>query len=239
MVNVRPVPSSIPPIWSDHTPMSISSRRQRERQERRASILDAAEAVFAAKGFAQATMDDIAAEAQLSKGTLYLYFKNKDDLLLALASRSVETAVEELERVAGSALGGTDAIRAMLGYQARHILDRPRMFRMMIAQISGEHEVDASVPSFERHRALVSRITAAFAGVIERGQRDGSLRADIEPMQTSVQLWGGLVGTMLLRLNRDRLMCRVAPHADFDKLVAGYIDLVCHGLQSANAESSS
>lgn len=217
--------------------MSVTSRRQRERQERRASILDAADVVFAVKGVAQATMDDIAAEADLSKGTLYLYFKNKDDLLLALASRTVEVVADALERIAGSSQAGTEAIRAMLRCQAGHILERPRMFRMMIGQISGEQVIDASVPSFERHRALVARITAAFTDVIERGQRDGSLRADIEAMQTSVQIWGGLVGTMLLRLNRDLLMCRVAPHVNFDKLVEGYIDLVCHGLQSANRES--
>ena len=55
--------------------------------ERKSQILDAAEQVFTRKGFDEARMDDIAEETGVSKGTLYLYFKSKDDLIVAILDR--------------------------------------------------------------------------------------------------------------------------------------------------------
>ena len=58
--------------------MGIQERKQRERERRRQQIIVAAKRVFSEKGFSKSTMEDIAREAELSPGTLYLYFKNKD-----------------------------------------------------------------------------------------------------------------------------------------------------------------
>jgi len=57
------------------------SRREREKLAHRQEILDAATRVFAEKGFFSATLDEVAQEAEFSKGTVYLYFSSKDDLL--------------------------------------------------------------------------------------------------------------------------------------------------------------
>ncbi len=69
--------------------MGTKERKRREKEQRRESIIDAAEKVFFSKGFAAATMDDIALESELSKGTLYLYFNSKEDLHLAVAKRAI------------------------------------------------------------------------------------------------------------------------------------------------------
>jgi len=60
-------------------------------------ILDAATEVFAQKGFSKARMDDIAAESRLSKGALYLYFKSKDAIILALLDRMFRREMSALE----------------------------------------------------------------------------------------------------------------------------------------------
>ncbi|VAW43472.1 Transcriptional regulator, AcrR family [hydrothermal vent metagenome] len=62
-------------------------------------ILNAAMITFAEKGFHQATMEDVANEAGLSKGTLYLYFKNKDDLIHSVLQASLEEGFGELEQI--------------------------------------------------------------------------------------------------------------------------------------------
>ena len=69
--------------------MGIAERREREKQRRRNDILDAAEHVFFEKGLKSATMDEVAEEAELSKGTLYLYFKSKEDLYLGITERAL------------------------------------------------------------------------------------------------------------------------------------------------------
>ncbi len=65
--------------------MGIQERKQREKEERRKQIMEAAKSVFSAKGFNKATMEEIAGEAELSPGTLYLYFKNKEELHTSLS----------------------------------------------------------------------------------------------------------------------------------------------------------
>ncbi len=81
--------------------MGIQERKQRERERRRQQIMVAAKKVFTAKGFNKTTMEDIAKEAELSPGTLYLYFKNKDELYASLSLRILQYLLIRLEHVTG------------------------------------------------------------------------------------------------------------------------------------------
>ena len=80
--------------------MGIQERKERERERRRQQIIVAAKRVFSAKGFTKATMEDIAKEAELSPGTIYLYFKNKDELYASLSLRILQYLNIRLDHVA-------------------------------------------------------------------------------------------------------------------------------------------
>jgi len=80
--------------------MGIQERKERERERRRQQIIVAAKRVFSEKGFNKATMEDIAKEAELSPGTIYLYFKNKDELYASLSLRILQYLNIRLEHVA-------------------------------------------------------------------------------------------------------------------------------------------
>lgn len=79
--------------------MGIQERKQRERERRRQQIMVAAKNVFTQKGFTKTTMEDIAREAELSPGTLYLYFKNKDELFASLSLRILQYLIIRLEAI--------------------------------------------------------------------------------------------------------------------------------------------
>ena len=79
--------------------MGIEERKEREKQMRRRQIIDAAEKVFAAKGFSGATIENIAEEAELSPATLYLYFKNKDELYASLNLKFLKVFIERIEDI--------------------------------------------------------------------------------------------------------------------------------------------
>ncbi len=83
--------------------MGIQERKERERERRRQQIIVAAKRVFSEKGFTRTTMEDIAKEAELSPGTLYLYFKNKDELYASLSLRILQYLIIRLEHVNGNA----------------------------------------------------------------------------------------------------------------------------------------
>ena len=79
--------------------MGIRERKEREKERRRQQIMAAAKKVFTDKGFNKATMDDIAGEAELSPGTIYLYFKNKEELYASLSLRILQYLQIRVEQV--------------------------------------------------------------------------------------------------------------------------------------------
>ncbi len=79
--------------------MGIEERKERERERRRQQIMVAAKRVFSEKGFNKTTMEDISREAELSTGTLYLYFKNKEELFASLSFRILQYLLIRLEHV--------------------------------------------------------------------------------------------------------------------------------------------
>jgi AcrR family transcriptional regulator len=79
--------------------MGIQERKEREKERRRQQIMVAAKRVFSVGGFSKSTMEDIAREAELSPGTIYLYFKNKDELYASLSVRILQYLSIRLKHV--------------------------------------------------------------------------------------------------------------------------------------------
>lgn len=76
--------------------------RTKPADERRSDLLDAAQAVFVDKGVAATTLEDITARAGVAKGTFYLYFRSKDDIVSALQRRFGDQFADRLARAAAS-----------------------------------------------------------------------------------------------------------------------------------------
>jgi AcrR family transcriptional regulator len=86
------------------------SPRPNVTDERTSQIINAAEDVFTKKGFDEARMDDIAEQTGLSKGTLYNYFKSKDDLIIAILDRIFQREFKVFESIDLTNMSATDAI---------------------------------------------------------------------------------------------------------------------------------
>ncbi len=95
--------------------MGIQERKEREKERRRQQIIVAAKRVFSEKGFNKATMEDIAKEAELSPGTLYLYFKNKEELYASLSLRILQFLHIRVSHVnKESSLGPLQKVEALM-----------------------------------------------------------------------------------------------------------------------------
>jgi AcrR family transcriptional regulator len=95
--------------------MGIQERKEREKERRRQQIMVAAKRVFSEKGFNKATMEDIAQEAELSPGTLYLYFKNKEELYASLSLRILQYLLLRIEHVnAMKGAGPDERLKALM-----------------------------------------------------------------------------------------------------------------------------
>ncbi len=96
--------------------MGIAERKEREKQVRRRQIMDAAKKVFCAKGFSGATMEDIASQAELSPATLYLYFRNKEELYASLNIEILHYLIGRVEHLKGErGLGPREKMERLKG----------------------------------------------------------------------------------------------------------------------------
>ncbi len=129
---------------NDRTVVSMekptSKRKEREREARREAILDAAARVFSRKSFFEATLEEIATEAELAKGTLYNYYKDKPDIFASLMARGQREFHENLEKAIEDGGGLEVMLRRILEISIRSMSDHKYMFRMILT--AGEHLSD-------------------------------------------------------------------------------------------------
>jgi Transcriptional regulator len=127
--------------------LTTRARREREKEERRQSILQAAREVFLEKGFFRATMDDVAERAEVSKGTLYLYFESKETLLAHLLLEGLDSLYSYLEEAFAPDRPLTaDERLCRLGWAyLRFFQEEPHYFRFLMA-VNGERFREAVTP---------------------------------------------------------------------------------------------
>src|ERR1700742_4881151 len=149
-------------------------RWQRRKEERAPEILEAALACFAEKGFAGTRMDDIAARAGITKGTIYLYFKSKEELFKALARQSIGERIAAITaQLQGSDSPAPEQLRFVLttlGHFAA-TSDRVVLPRVLLAEAGNFPEL----AEFWR-KEIIDRGLGLFEMIIRRGVACGEFR---------------------------------------------------------------
>jgi AcrR family transcriptional regulator len=167
--------------------MGIAERREREKEQRRNAIIDAAENVFFAKGLANATMDEVAEAVELSKGTIYLYFKSKEDLYLAIIRRGLTILRDSFVEALNTHEKGIEKIEAIA---------HPNHFQAMLYFESAGLPYDAESGYAAECHALSNNALEISAEAVRIGIQDGTIRPDLDPMKTAMTLYGVSVGLL-------------------------------------------
>ena len=176
--------------------MGILERKEREKELRRKQITDAAEKVFAAKGFGGATIEQIAEEAELSPATLYLYFKNKDELYASLNLKMLKVLIEKMENLYHRKdLGPEDKVAALekalyevYEYDPLNVIN---VLRFQSSEALRNLSPELSSQIKDQGRRFLRAITGIFQ---DRIQQDVFLgRHPIAPEGMVWGLFGGLV----------------------------------------------
>jgi AcrR family transcriptional regulator len=213
----------------------VAARRERERTARREAILDAAQELIASEGYYGLRMDAVADAAELSKGTLYLYFENKDALCAAVATRLIDTFLPFLQGALDDAESGLDAIRALLHAYYDFTQENPHHFRFALAWLSAGERMDDSTEAFQTYRGRVGHMLSLVATSLQRGQADGSIRLDLDALPQAIQIWTSFLGVVLVGLNREAMQQRVPVPVDLDQLVPLHVDSVLRALANEGA----
>ncbi len=183
--------------------MGTAQRREREARQRRQDILDAARKVFWQRGYAGATMPQIALEAELAPGTLYLYFPGKDVLYVELLVEGYDLLLPRLEEASGRTAPPADLARGLVEAFFGFARDYPEYFNIIffvLQRDSGGHwRKDLPQQQMDRLQAREAACKQVAAGLLDRiGFGDPANRA-----LTVDVLWSMLAGVVFYFQNDE------------------------------------
>jgi len=190
-------------------------------EERKDQILDAATDVFAEKGFGDTRMDDIVEKSGLSKGTLYWYFKSKDEIILSIFERIFSREFQELENLV--ATDGT-ATERLMHYTDCVVEDVSRMLRLM--PLAYEFMAWAFRRKFvqDAFKLYINKYMDILVPVIQQGIDTGEFR-EIDPRSAAITIGAIIEGTILLWVYDNTLV-------DTETHIREGISLLLEGLKA-------
>jgi len=175
---------------------------RRDPGARRQAILEAALTVFAEEGFAAARLDHVAEKAGVAKGTIYLHFKDKQDLFEQMVREAVSPVIARLEALAQLPdLPADMVLHGMFTVFRTEVLGTRRKDLLRLVMTEGPRF--PAIAAFY-HREVVSRGLKLMGGVLERAKAKGELSSEgfarfpqlvVAPLILAV-VWDGLFATL-------------------------------------------
>lgn len=118
--------------------MTVSARRQREQQLRRETIIEAAQKLFEQKGFEETTVEQVAALAELGKGTIYSYFKSKEEIYIAILEKKLDLLEEKMRAAVANPASAVDALYGLYEAFIEYHRDRKGFIDTLFVQIDDQ-----------------------------------------------------------------------------------------------------
>lgn len=221
----RTVSNRKPIVVPSSSPHAARTRWCRRKEARPAEILDAALHLFVERGFAATRADDVASRAGISKGTLYLYYANKEELFKAVVRETIVPGISQAtDRVLGSNATAAALLRELMFEWWAHIGD-PRVagITKLIMAESGNFPEVANIYVDE----VVEPAQRLFGGIIARGVASGEFRATDVPMTTHLLMAPML---MLIMWKLSIGPCAQQPLPDPQQYIEHVTDTVLRGL---------
>lgn len=221
--------------------MGTEERKAREKERRRKAIIDAAEKVIFSKGLEQATMKEIAEAAELSKGTLYLYFKNKQDLYIAICERGSNMLNQKFSKVLAGDQTGIELIRLMGETYLDFVHNYPDYYNafMYYENLKNTEELEnsetAQTCEENRRQAMTFMVRA-----LQIGMQDGTIDDSYDPKELAIVLWSCTRGiTTMDHMRQTGHHFKMLDEMDIEtsSLFSNFLDLVGKGMATKKARN--
>lgn len=179
--------------------MGVTERRIREKERKRSTMLDAAESILLEKGLDHLSMEDVAGRAEVSKGSLYQYFQNKNDLVLGICYRATHLLNESFEEVLESNRSGLMLVRELGERYLNYVKNHPQYYSSMkfldnlhSSGVGGESDY-LELCTQNRQEGFRLMVEA-----IQRGIDDGSIKNDFPAEQLALLFWSTSHGVVTI-----------------------------------------
>ena len=178
----------------------VAVRREEEKERRRAEMVDAAEELYADVGWDAVTMDRVARSARLSRALLYVYFRDKNDLLHAITERALIELRERFVEAAGAHAKGIDKVQAI--GRAYVLFQQEKPYRFDACTRFHAHQA-AGQPAEQACAAAGDAVIKVIVQALMQGQADGTIRKDLgSPVQVCIMLWAFTHGLIQIATNK-------------------------------------
>ncbi len=179
--------------------MGTTGRREREKAQRREDILQAARDVFFGEGFSRATIDDVATRAEVSKGTIYLYFESKGAILAHLVLEGLDILSKQLKAAyaAPQELPADERLRRLAHAYLKFSRTHPQHYRLMMAFDRGQFREQVPGPLYEQVSERSLQNLQFVEQALEQGRGCGQFDVADTHLTAGV-LWACLNGALLL-----------------------------------------
>jgi TetR/AcrR family transcriptional regulator len=171
--------------------MSLGKWKEREKEQRRNDIINAARKLFADRDFDEVSMDEIAEDIGLGKSTLYLYFKNKEALYFAIELRGIQIWVEMVKEEVKKGNTGLEKLILYINATREFSKKYPNCLRMLYSPTSNKQfDLNKTNSSEEFHevRGLFKELMFIGIDSIQTGINDGEIRPNVDPVQAIILL---------------------------------------------------
>jgi AcrR family transcriptional regulator len=148
------------------------SRKERETEHHYKEILEAAEAAFAEKGYVTVSMEEVASRAEFAVGTLYKFFRSKDELFREILRRKLELFIPRINNILSGKAKPLEKIRAYFFECLEHFWESPRFFRLFTHQTMGaicDHRAGFAPGILELYHRILKSLEEVFKKGIASG----------------------------------------------------------------------
>ncbi|MCA0353581.1 MAG: TetR/AcrR family transcriptional regulator [Chloroflexi bacterium] len=162
------------------TTLSMRSLRERQREERAALILEVAQQIFSEKGYVEASIDEIAARTGIAKGTVYLHFASKEELVVALFEQQFKQFLQQIEHIFSESM----PMRVRLEHLLLDVYTRIQAQGNQVL-IDLNPRLGLTTSLINKRPDLAAYSTQAMeliSGLISEGQRNGELDPNVPSM---------------------------------------------------------
>lgn len=212
------------------------ARRKKEPQSvHRKNIANVAERLFAEKGIENTSMNDIAKEAGYSKATLYVYFKNKEELISVLVSESMQKLHDYISLALSENANMKEQYKQICYGLVKYQEEFPFYFRLVLETINIDFETTQFLPEEKETFAVGEKINKLLVNFLENGMKQGEIRSDIEVMPTIFSFWGMLSGLVQIAANKETYITQQMQKSKLEFLNYGF-DMIYHSIMSDRRE---
>lgn len=216
--------------------MGITERKEREREFKRSSMLEAAEALILEKGLEHLNMDEVAERAEVSKGSLYLYFNSKTDLVLGICHKASTMMNDMTTKVLAEDKSGIEMVYQIGINYLKFASEHPEFYRAMRFLENYKDSEQAKNSDFlalcGQNRQESFRV---MVRAIQIGMQDGSINSSYKAEELALLLWStshGVVNMAYMHQNAEHFKLIDNLGISLETMFDGYMKLIGQGIES-------